>query len=151
MDDLDADLTSGERLLLCGLRLMAADAGRHTLQSNFEAACGCAGPQAFRALQVFVQQLGLHSRRRIVVAPPAAAPPTGDEALVLEVFGCAQVDDYAGMDLRLARLIGREPPASLGGAACVVAESFGLGGLMLRARDNAARATTPLKAVAGLA
>lgn len=137
MDDFDSGLTCGERLLLCGLRVMAADAACVDLRPSFERACGCAGTAAFRALEAFVQQLRIHGRRRIAVAPPSAAPPTADEALVLEAFACAQADDYQGLDARLARLTGQEPPGALGAAACLLAEAFGMNGLVLPARISA--------------
>ncbi len=138
MDERDSDLTSGERLLLCGLRLMVADAGCHALRSRFEAACGCAGPQAFRGLEVFVQQLRLHGRRRIAVAPPTVGPPRSDEALLLEVFACAQAGDYRSVDDKLRAVIDDEPPGALGAAACLVAEAFDMNGLLLPVRASAA-------------
>lgn len=137
MDDVDFGLTSGERLLLCGVRLLAADAGCASLRPRFEHACGCAGAQAFRALQVFVQQLSLHGRRRIAVTPPAAGPPSADEALMLEAFACAQADDYQGLDARLARLTAAETPRALGAAACLIADAFAMNGLVLRGQGCA--------------
>lgn len=140
MDEFDSGqggLTAGERLLLCALRLLAAEGGCGSLKPSFEHACGCAGSQAFRGLEVFVQQLGLHGRRRIAVTPPVIGGPTPDEVLILEAFACAQADDYRGLDERLAALTAAEPPGALGAAACLVAEAFAMNGLVLPVRISA--------------
>ncbi|MCR5878443.1 hypothetical protein [Phenylobacterium sp. J367] len=134
MDAFETDLTCGERLVLCGLRLMAADAACTTLQPRFDEACGCAGGQALRGLEVFVQQLRRHGRRKIQVSPPAPGRPTADERLVLQVFASAQADDYRSVDAALAQLIDDEPPGALGAAACLVAEAFQMNGLVLPVR-----------------
>lgn len=131
MDEVESGLTCGERLLLCSLRVLASEGGCVGLRPSFEQACGCAGGQAFRALEVFVQQLRRHGRRRIVVGPPSIARPTGDEGLILQAFAFAQAEDYQALDARLELLLGCEPPGTLGGAACVVAEAFALNGLVL--------------------
>jgi hypothetical protein len=141
MDEFDnhaGELTQGERLLLCAVRMLAAESGCNNLRPSFEYACGCSGGQAFRALEVFVQQLRLHSQRRIAVTPPAVGGPTPDEALMLEAFACAQADDYRGLDARLAALTADDPPGALGAAACLVAEAFAMNGLLLPVRINAA-------------
>ncbi|MET0274612.1 MAG: hypothetical protein ABW360_16620 [Phenylobacterium sp.] len=135
MDEFDnhpGGLTQGERLLLCAVRMLAAENGCNSLRPSFEHACGCSGRQAFGALEVFVQQLRLHSQRRIAVTPPAVRGPTPDEALMLEAFACAQADDYRGLDDRLAELTGGLTPSALGAAACLVADAFAMNGLVLR-------------------
>ncbi|MBX3485016.1 hypothetical protein [Phenylobacterium sp.] len=125
-------LTHGERLLVRTVRVLALRGGCDGLKGGFEEACGVGGDEAYRTLQVFMQQLGACGRRPLklsVVTDPAL---TTDEAAILDVFGCAQADDYASLDERLASLVGGTPPSALGAAACWVAQAFGLNGLSLR-------------------
>ena len=138
MDEFESGLTCGERLVLCGLRQLAAEVACTTLRPRFEAACGCVGGQALRGLEVFVQQLRRHARRRIQVSPPAVGRPTEDERRVLQVFASAQLGDYRTVDASLQALIEDEPPGALGAAACLVAEAFELSGLILPVRLSAA-------------
>lgn len=128
---ISGDLLQGERLLLRAIRLLALGEGCPALARLFDDACGCGGREAFRALKAMVQQLGLHGRRSICLAPPGLAP-TADERLILDAFGCAQAEDYRALDERLWRLTGREPPPALGAGACLVAQVFGMSGLVLR-------------------
>lgn len=125
-------LTHGERLLIRTIRLLAPQAACHGLQGHFEQACGCAGVQAYRALEVFLQQLSLRGRRRLTLSVPSDARLTGDEALLLDVFGCAQAEDYRSLDERLVDLTGVRPSVAMGAAACCVAETLALNGLWLR-------------------
>jgi len=127
-------LFHGERLLIRTVRLLALTTPCHGLRAHFEAACGCAGETAYRMLEAFVQQLALKGRRRVQLSIPADPRLTDDEGLILDAFGCAQAGDYRSLDERLRGLLGAEPPAALGAAACMVAETLALNGLMLRAR-----------------
>ena len=134
------DLLHGERLLIRTLRLLALAAPCHSLKGLFEDACGCAGHEAYRTLEVFLQQLGLHGRRRLVLSVPADARLTADEAVILDVFACAQADHYVALDDGLSWLLGREPPPALGAAICLVAQTFAMSGLFLRMRPTPAGA-----------
>lgn len=133
-------LTHGERLLIRTIRLLALTAPCHGLRGLFEQACGCAGHEAYRVLEVFLQQLGTWGRRRLVLSVPADPRTTDDEALILDAFGCAQAEDYRSLDERLTGLLGGEPPPALGAAACVVAQALAMNGLVLRARPSPADA-----------
>ena len=128
------DLLHGERLLIRTVRLLALTAPCHSLKAHFEEACGCAGQSAYRMLEAFVQQLGLRGRRRLTLSIPADPRLTDDEKLIIDAFGCAQVEDYRSLDERLTGLLGMAPPFAVGAAACVVAETLFLNGLILRAR-----------------
>jgi len=128
------DLLHGERLLIRTVRLLALATPCHSLRAHFEAACGHSGQSAYRMLEAFVQQLGVRGRRRVTLSIPADPRLTDDEALILDAFGCAQAEDYRSLDERLTGLLGAEPPFPLGAAACVVAETLAMSGLMLRAR-----------------
>lgn len=133
-------LTHGERLLIRTIRLLALTAPCHGLRGLFEQACGCAGHEAYRVLEVFLQQLGTWGRRRLVLSVPADPRTTDDEALILDAFGCAQAEDYRSLDERLAGLLGVEPPPALGAAACLVAQALAMNGLVLRAQPSPADA-----------
>ena len=130
------DLLHGERLLIRTVRLLALTSPCHSLRAHFEDACGCAGQSAYRMLEAFVQQLGVRGRRRLTLSIPADPRLTDDEQLILDAFGCAQAEDYRSLDERLTGLLGAPPPFSLGAAACVVAETLAMNGLMLRARPT---------------
>lgn len=127
-------LLHGERLLIRTVRRLALASPCHSLKAHFEDACGCAGQSAYLMLEAFVQQLGLRSRRRVTLSIPADSRLTDDEALILDAFGCAQAGDYRSLDERLTGLLGVPPPFTIGAAACLVAETLALSGLMLRAR-----------------
>lgn len=127
-------LFHGERLLIRTVRLLALTEPCHGLRGHFEAACGCAGEAAYRMLEAFVQQLALRGRRRVALAIPADPRLTEDEAVILDAFGAAQAGDYRTLDERLGGLLGAPPPASLGAAACMVAETLAINGLMLEPR-----------------
>ncbi len=129
-------LFHGERLLIRTLRLLALTTPCHGLQAHFEAACGCAGETAYRMLEAFVQQLALRGRRRVRLSIPADPRLTEDEALLLDAFGCAQAGDYRSLDDRLRDLLDASPPFAMGAAACMVAETLAMNGLMLRARPQ---------------
>lgn len=136
MDDIDPDvlaLSQGENLLLKTIRLLALQTACHGLRQHFEAACGCAGGEAYRALGIFVEQLRLTGQRRIVLSPPPARNATCDELTILAAFAAAQDDDYRGLDARLTDLTAAQPPASLGGAVCLVAQVFAMQGLVISA------------------
>ncbi len=133
--DLESELLQGERLLLRTIRLLALRAACPALRRLFDDACGCGGGEAYGALAVMMQQLGVHGRRRIDLAPPGGQP-TADERVLLEAFARAQVDDYRGLEASLEDLSGAEAPASMGAAACVVAEVFAMAGLMLPLRSE---------------
>ena len=126
----------GERLLVRTVRLLALTTPCHGLKAHFEAACGCAGEAAYRMLEAFVQQLALKGRRRVQLSIPADPRLTDDEALILDVFGCAQAGDYRSLDERLRALLDALPPFPMGAAACMVAETLAMNGLMLRARPT---------------
>ena len=130
------DLLHGERLLIRTVRLLALTSPCHSLRAHFEDACGCAGQSAYRMLEAFVQQLGVRGRRRLTLSIPADPRLTDDEQLILDAFGCAQAEDYRSLDERLTGLLGAAPPFPLGAAACVVAETLALNGLVLRARPT---------------
>lgn len=134
MDDIDLGggvFSQGERLLLRTIRLMALKNACFGQQSHFELVCGCAGEEAYRTLAVFVEQLRLNGQRRIVLSAPPARTVTEDERTILAAFAAAQNDDYQDLDARLADLIQARPPASLGGAVCLVAQVFAMQGLLL--------------------
>ena len=128
------DLLHGERLLIRTVRLLALTAPCHSLKAHFEEACGCAGQAAYRMLEAFVQQLGARGRRRLTLSIPADPRLTDDERIILDAFGCAQAEDYRSLDERLWGLLGAQPPFPMGAAACVVAETLAMNGLMLRSR-----------------
>ncbi|MGA0606396.1 hypothetical protein ACO2Q0_10385 [Phenylobacterium sp. VNQ135] len=142
MLDRDPPLLHGERLLIGAIRRLTRQSGCSGALAHFEDACGWAGPEACRMLEVFLQQLALYGRRTIAVSPPGAAALTGDERTMLDVFGCAQAEAYEAMDLRLAQLLDDTPPASLGAAACVVAETLAANGCFVEAQCWEA-STTP--------
>lgn len=127
-------LFHGERLLIRTVRLLALTTPCHSLRAHFEAACGCAGESAYRMLEAFVQQMAARGRRTVRLSIPADPRLTDDEALILDVFGCAQAGDYRSLDERLRGLMGVQPPVPMGAAACMVAETLAMNGLMLRAR-----------------
>lgn len=129
-------LFHGERLLIRTVRLLALATPCHSLRAHFEAACGDAGQSAYRMLEAFVQQLGVRGRRRVMLSIPADPRLTDDEALILDVFGCAQAEDYRSLDERLQGLLDAPPPFPMGAAACMVAETLAMNGLMLRARPT---------------
>ncbi|WP_337185107.1 hypothetical protein [Phenylobacterium sp.] len=129
-------LTHGERLLIRTLRLLTLTTPCHSLRAHFEAACGCAGEEAYRMLEAFVQQVAARGRRRLQLSIPVDPRLTDDEGLILDVFGCAQAGDYRAMDERLRGLMGVAPPAATGAAACLVAEILDMSGLVLRARPT---------------
>lgn len=133
-------LTHGERLLIRTVRLLALTQPCHGLQGLFEQACGCAGHETYRVLEVFLQQLKAWGRRRLVLSAPADLRLTDDEALILDCFGCAQADDYRSLDERLVGLFGGEPPPTLGAAACMVAGALAMNGLLVRGRSTPADA-----------
>jgi len=134
MDDIDLDggvFSQGERLLLRTIRLMALKNACVGQQRHFELACGWSGEEAYRTLGVFVEQLRLNGQRRIVLSAPPARTMTDDERTILAAFAAAQHDDYRELDARLADLTQSQPPASLGGAVCLVAQVFAMQGLMI--------------------
>lgn len=134
----------GERLLIGAIRRLVRRGDCTAATAAFERACGWAGPDACRTLQVFLQQLALHGRRRLTLAMPFDPGVTADERAILDVFGCAQLAAYAGMDEALEKLMGTSPPASLGAAACVVAELLALSGCIVEtAIEGAWRAPSP--------
>lgn len=133
-------LFHGERLLIRTVRLLALTTPCHSLRAHFEAACGYSGQAAYRMLEAFVQQLGVRGRRRVTLSIPADPRLTGDEALILDAFGCAQAEDYRSLDERLHGLLDAPPPFPMGAAACMVAETLAMNGLMLRARPAPAEA-----------
>lgn len=135
-------LTSGERLLIRTVRLIALDAVCCAHRAAFEEACGCAGAEAWRALEVFLAELALHGRRRVRLSVPTDGRLTADERVLVDAFAAAQADDYRTLDERLTGLTRAEPPAALGAAACLVAQAMGMGGLVLRPQCCAA-STTP--------
>jgi hypothetical protein len=126
-------LRHGERLLIRTVRLMAGEVACVTLRRHFDLACGASGSEAYRALETFVGQLRVRGCRRIGVSVPADMRLTGDEVLMLEAFGAAQIDDYRTLDESLERLIGHSPPTALGAAVCLVAQHFAMSGLWIRA------------------
>jgi hypothetical protein len=130
--DLGAEAFSqGERLLLRTIRLLALRSACHGQQCHFELACGCYGEEAYRTLSVFVEQLRLNGQRRIVLSAPPARTVTDDERAILTAFAAAQNDDYRELDAQLADLTQAQPPASLGGAVCLVAQVFAMQGLVI--------------------
>ncbi|TAL34542.1 MAG: hypothetical protein EPN98_08780 [Phenylobacterium sp.] len=129
-------LFHGERLLVRTVRLLALTTPCHGLQAHFEAACGCAGEAAYRMLEAFVQQMALKGRRRVRLSIPADPRLTDDEALILDVFGCAQAGDFRSVDERLRGLLDVQAPFAMGAAACMVAETLAMNGLMLRPRPT---------------
>ena len=134
MDDIDlceGVFSQGERLLLRTIRLLAFRNACHGQQCHFEMACGCSGEEAYRTLSVFVEQLRLNGQRRIVLSAPPARTVTDDERTILAAFAAAQNDDYGELDARLADLTQAQPPASLGGAVCLVAQVFAMQGLVI--------------------
>lgn len=142
---LDGDLSPllhGERLLIGAVRRLARQPGCAGAQALFEQACGWAGAEACRTLEVFVQQLALHGRRKLALSLPGDPALTADERTILDVFGCAQAEAYEAMDERLEALLDGVPPASLGAAACVVAQTLAINGCLVEAQCWAV-STTP--------
>ena len=137
---LDGDpspLLHGERLLIGAVRRLALQAGCAGAQAHFEQACGWAGAEACRMLEVFLQQVAAYGRRRLAIGAPPDPRLTDDERTILEVFGCAQVEAYEAMDERLGALLNATPPAALGAAACVVAQTLAINGCLLDASSEA--------------
>jgi hypothetical protein len=131
-------LTRGEHMLLWAFRASAFGAGRCGLvRRQFEDSCGPGGAEAINALLVFVRELALQGRRTISVCAPGSLRLSRDEQLVLAVFGAAQMEDYARMEAHLAWLVGAEPPHVFGAVACLIADTFGLNGLVLRVPEIA--------------
>ena len=130
VDELETDPLQGEGLLLRTLRMLALEAACPALRRLFEDACGCGGAEAYRALEVFVQQLRLHARRPVGLSCPGR-PPSADERLIVDAFACAQLDDYQGLEARLEAVAGAEAPIGMGAAVCLVAQVFALAGLLL--------------------
>jgi hypothetical protein len=124
----------GERLLIGTVRRLVRRGDCAAASAAFEQTCGWAGRDACRTLQVFLQQLALYGRRRLTLALPFDPALTRDERTILDVFGCAQLGAYAGMDDALTDLVGGTPPASLGAAACVVAELLAINGCIVETR-----------------
>lgn len=133
-------LFHGERLLVRTVRLLALTTPCHGLKAHFEAACGCAGEAAYRMLEAFVQQLAAKGRRSVQLSIPADPRITDDESVLLDAFGCAQAGDYTSLEERLHGLMGAQAPFAMGAAACMVAETLAMNGLMLRARPAPASA-----------
>jgi hypothetical protein len=129
-------LSEGERLLLRTIRALALEIRCRGFRAPFEAACGWAGGEAFRALEVFVAQVGLKGRRRLSIGLPGSGYVSLDEALLLAAFASAQSEDYRDMALCLRALLGCEPQPPLAAAVCLVAEALAMNGLMLRWRDT---------------
>ncbi len=123
----------GERLLIGAIRRLVRRGDCTVATAAFETACGWAGQDACRTLAVFLQQLALHGRRRLTLAMPFDPAVTADERTILHVFGCAQLGAYDGMDRALTDLLGVTPPASLGAAACVVADLLAINGCIVEA------------------
>jgi hypothetical protein len=132
------ELTHGERLLVRTVRLLALNAACEGPRAQFADACGYAGEGAYRALQVFLQQLGLWGHRRLRLSVPGDPQLTPDEALILDVFACAQGDDYLALDAGLMALTDAPPPPTLGEAACWVGQAFAMNGLQLPGRPRRA-------------
>ena len=135
MDDIDLGagvFSQGEGLLLRTIRLLALRNACFGQQCHFELACGWSGEEAYRTLSVFVEQLRLNGQQRIVLSAPPARTATDDERSILAAFAAAQHDDYRELDARLADLTQSQPPASLGGAVCLVAQVFAMQGLLIR-------------------
>jgi hypothetical protein len=133
-DDLDPAgwrLSHGERLLVRTVRRLALRTACHSLQPDFERACGYGGEEAYRTLAIFVEQLRLSGRRPIALSAPLALSLTRDERAILAAFAAAQIDDYRTLDMRLADLTASASPVSLGAAVCLVAQVFAMQGLML--------------------
>ena len=107
-------LFHGERLLIRTVRLLALTTPCHALKAHFEAACGCAGETAYRMLEAFVQQMAVRGQRRVRLSIPADPRLTDDEALVLDVFGCAQAGDYRALYERLPGLLDSPQPFPMG-------------------------------------
>ena len=124
-------LSGAEKLLLRTTRALALGIRCHSFRVQFELACGWGGSEAFRALAVFVAQVGLKGRRRLRIALPGVQHVDPDEILLLEVFATAQAEDYRDLDITLERLLGCEPQRPLAAAACLVAETLTLNGLVL--------------------
>lgn len=148
-------LFHGERLLIGAIRRMVRRGDCAAATAAFERVCGWAGPDACRTLEVFLQQLALHGTRRLILALPFDRTLTGDERRILDVFGCAQLGAYEGMDAALTDLLGATPPASLGAAACVVAELLAINGCIVEtaieeAWSGGLRPGADLRVVAGL-
>lgn len=141
---LDGDLSPllhGERLLIGAIRRLALHSGCAGAQAHFEQVCGWAGAEACRMLEVFLQQIAAHGRRRLVIGVPTDPRLTDDERTILEAFGCAQVEAYEAMDERLGVLLHAMPPAALGAAACIVAQTLAINGCLLDASvENSAQA-----------
>lgn len=121
----------GERLLIGAIRRLIRRGDCTVATAAFEGVCGWAGPDACRTLKVFLQQLARYGRRRLTLALPFDPVLTKDERTLLNVFGCAQLGAYAGMDEALEELLADTPPASLGAAACVVAELLAINGCIV--------------------
>lgn len=126
-------LFRGERLLVGAIRRLALGTGCPGAVAQFEFVCGWTGQEACRTLEVFLQQLALHGRRRLTVSRPGDPAVTRDERAMLDVFAFAQAEAYDAMDARLSDLLDAVPPASLGAAACIVAQVLAMNGCFVAA------------------
>lgn len=135
-------LFPGERLLIGAIRRLALGTGCPGAVAQFELVCGWTGHEACRTLEVFVQQLALHGRRRLTLSRPGDPAVTPDERAMMDVFAFAQAEAYAAMDARLSELLGTVPPAPLGAAACVVAQVLAMNGCFLEAEVQCWEAST---------
>jgi len=134
-----SDLTQGEHMLLWAFRANAFGAGDCGLvRRQFEETCGPLGLEALTALSVFVRELGLAGRRRIMLAAPGSYRLTRDEQSVLALFAAAQDEDYVRLEAHLTWLLADAPRAPFPAAACLVAQALGVNGLVLRAPQVAA-------------
>ena len=132
------DLTRGEHMLLWAFRAQVFGVGDCDLvRRQFEEACGPLGLEALTALAVFVRELGVAGRRRIVLAAPGSYRLTRDEQSVLALFAAAQDEDYQRLDAHLSWLLADAPRGPFGAAACLVGQAFGFGGLLLRTPTGA--------------
>ncbi|MFN3585652.1 hypothetical protein [Phenylobacterium sp.] len=127
-DDLSLSLFRGERLLIGAIRRLALGTGCPGAVAQFEFVCGWTGHEACRTLEVFLQQLALHGRRRLTLSMPGDPAVTADERAMLDVFAFAQAEAYEAMEARLFELLETAPPAPLGAAACVVAQVLAMNG-----------------------
>jgi hypothetical protein len=86
-----AGLSSGEHLIVCGLRRVVMECGPDSvLLDECYAAFAEDGDEAMRALCLFLCVLGRAARRMLEIGAPGAAYVTWDEGRILTLLAAAQ-------------------------------------------------------------
>ena len=128
----------GERLLIRAIRLVALENRCYGIRTLFEHACGPAGPDAWRALDLFLWRVGREGRRRLALSMPFDPRLTTDERTLLDAFAHGQSEAYAGLIEILTGLLDQRPDPPMVALVCQVAHALEFGGLTLGATVDVA-------------